>query len=479
MTTRARTIVTADPELDDLNSLLRLLLYTNEFDLQGLVYASSRFHWRGDGAGTTFFLPGREYDRPQTSWRWAPGERFMHDAVEAYAQAHPLLSVHDERYPDPDALRGLIRYGNVDFEGDMSADTPGSQLIADALLDDDPRPLHLQLWAGPATVARALRAIEARYADTAEWEAVHAAVSAKAVITKFASQDATYDEYIRPHWPGIRVTEAATFAWGYFARKTLPAEDQRLLSAEWMSENVTGVGPLGALYRVWGDGRQMVPGDPTDFFHLSGRTAEELRAEGYQVWTDPQPAGEWISEGDTTTMLNLLVPGLRGFEHPSFGGWGGRAVRTDEGPDTWITVDTAFGDRGDEHSVTRWFADAQADFAARLRWSITPTFAGANHHPQLRVVGGIDREAAPGEVVLLQAEASDPDGDAVHVRWWLDLDASSCAGAQLTPATGPLAEVRLPDDAEPGQTVHLVAEARDDHPTHPLAAWQRVIVTVR
>ena len=53
MSGRVRTIVTADPELDDLNSLLRLLLYTNEVDLQGLVYASSRFHWRGDGAGTT------------------------------------------------------------------------------------------------------------------------------------------------------------------------------------------------------------------------------------------------------------------------------------------------------------------------------------------------------------------------------------------------------------------------------------------
>ena len=143
MSGRVRTIVTADPELDDLNSLLRLLLYTNEVDLQGLVYASSRFHWRGDGAGTTFFLPDREYDSPQTSWRWAPGERFIHDAVEAYAEAYPNLAVHDDRYPSPDALRGIIRFGNVDFEGDMSADTPGSRLIADALLDDDPRsPAH-------------------------------------------------------------------------------------------------------------------------------------------------------------------------------------------------------------------------------------------------------------------------------------------------------------------------------------------------
>lgn len=32
-----RTIVTTDPELDDLNSMLRLLLYANEIDIVGLV----------------------------------------------------------------------------------------------------------------------------------------------------------------------------------------------------------------------------------------------------------------------------------------------------------------------------------------------------------------------------------------------------------------------------------------------------------
>jgi hypothetical protein len=35
----------------------------------------------------------------------------------------------------------------------------------------------------------------------------------------------------------------------------------------------------------------------------------------------------------------------------------------------------------------------------------------------------------------------------------------------------------LPHDAEPGRTVHLIVEARDDAEL-PLAAYQRVIVTV-
>ncbi|QKJ20626.1 DUF1593 domain-containing protein [Microbacterium hominis] len=475
-TVRPRTIVTADPELDDLNSMIRFLLYTNEVEVAGLVYASSRFHWRGDGRGTTFFLPDREYTEPQSSHRWADGERFIDDALDAYAQVHANLAVHDPRYPAPEALRALVRHGNVAFEGDISAESPGSQLIADVLLDDRTDPVFLQLWAGPSTVARALLSIEERYGGTPEWDRVHAAVSAKAVITKFASQDETYDGYILTRWPDIRVIEVATFTWGYTARLRVPEEDLPLLSASWMRENVTGVGPLGALYRVWGDGKQMVPGDTTDFFGLSGLTADELRAEGYKVWIDPQPAGEWISEGDTTNMLNLIVPSLRGHEHPSFGGWGGRSTPTAVGPDTWVIADTGFGGEGDERSVTRWFRLAQEDFAERLRWSVTPEFSDANHHPVLEVPA--DREVVPGEEVALAATVSDPDGDDVSCRWWVYREAGTCEADVTVHTDGAEAVVRVPDDARPGDSIHLIVEARDAAP-RPLTSYGRVILTVR
>jgi hypothetical protein len=476
---RPRTIVTADPELDDLNSLIRLLLYSNEVEIEGLIYASSRFHWRGDEAGTRFFLPDREYDAPRRSWRWAPGERFIHDAVEAYADCYANLVVHDPRYPAPDVLRAVIREGNVDFEGDTGHETPGSELIAHSLLDDRPGPVHLQLWAGPSTVARALMSIEERYSGSTEWERIHNDVSRKAVITKFASQDSTYDDYIAPVWPDIRVLEVATFAWGYGARRTIPREHHHLLGAEWTRENVTSVGPLGSLYRVWGDGRQMVAGDMTDYFHLSGFSAEELRGQGYRVWTEPQPAGEWISEGDSTNMLNLIVPSLRGHEHPSFGGWGGRFTRTDVGADTWGLVDAAFGSGdGDEASVTRWFPDAQADFAARLRWSVTSAFEMANHHPVLHILPGDDLNAGPGATIALSAAVSDPDGDAVSCRWRIDAASTCSTKPTLTVIDDGTAAVHVPDDAAPGETVHVLVEAEDDAP-RPLKAYRRVIITVQ
>ena len=482
-TSRPRTIVTADPELDDLNSMIRLLLHSNELRIEGLVYASSRFHWKGDGKGTEFFLPDREYSEPQTSWRWAPGERFLDDALDAYAEVHGNLIVHDPAYPSADELRSVVREGNVAFEGDMSEETPGSRLIADALLDDEPGPVYLQNWAGTSTVARALRSIEERFAGSPEEDRVREAVSRTAVILKFASQDGTYDAYIRPTWPDIRVIDVATMAWGYMARRVVLPESGELLTADWMRSFVTGVGPLGALYRVWGDGRQMVPGDPTDFFHTSGLTREELSTQGYWVWMDPQPKGEWISEGDTTNMLNLLGNGLRGHEHPSYGGWGGRAERTpDEGPDTWSVAaarDSApDGGTPDEYSVTRWFADAQHDFATRLRWSVTPEFAAANHHPVVTVTPGLDPTAAPGKRVVLTASAEDPDGDAVSLRWWQYREAGTHRGAvELEGAdTGEVSFV-VPVAAIPGETLHLILEARDDADL-PLVTYARVIVTV-
>jgi cellulose-binding protein len=48
---KPRAVVTTDPELDDANSLIRYLLYSTDFRTKGLIYASSGYHWKGDGTG--------------------------------------------------------------------------------------------------------------------------------------------------------------------------------------------------------------------------------------------------------------------------------------------------------------------------------------------------------------------------------------------------------------------------------------------
>lgn len=470
---KPRVVVTTDPELDDSNSLIRYLLYTTDFETQGLIYASSGFHWKGDGQGTTWFVPGREYTRfgldlcPCESWRWPEEDRFIHDVVGAYEEVHANLLVHHPDYPDPAALRSVIRTGNVEFDGDISRDSPGSDLIRDLILDGDDRPLHLLAWGGQSTIARALKSIQERHEGEPGWSHLRDRISRKVIIMAFGDQDDTYARYIGPTWPKIELREMSPQTYGYGARGAVLPEDRLYLSAAWTAENISNRGPLGALYRVWGDGRQMVDGDSFDHFGYSGQTAEQLRERGYVVWTSIEEPGSFISEGDTPTFLNLVDNGLRGHEAATFGGWGGRHG-VDDGPDG----------PDPNHASARFFGAAQRDFAARLQWSVTPERADANHPPAVRLLGPATVHASPGAEVRLEAEVHDPDGDSLSVRWWQYEEAGSFPGRIEVDHPGSLATaVRVPEDAPEGSTIHMILEVTDDG-SPALTRYQRIVITV-
>jgi len=44
---KPRIIVTTDGEIDDRCSMVRFLMYANEWDIEGIVICSSKFHWKG------------------------------------------------------------------------------------------------------------------------------------------------------------------------------------------------------------------------------------------------------------------------------------------------------------------------------------------------------------------------------------------------------------------------------------------------
>ena len=504
-TRKPRVVVTTDPELDDSNSLLRYLLYSTDFRTEGLVYASSQFHWKGDGTGKKWFVPGREYTRfglnlcPCESWRWAPNERFIDDAVDVYEQVYANLRAHRPDYPTPAELRSKIRWGNVAFDGDISKDTPGSDLIRDLLLDDGDEPVYLLAWGGASTIARALKSTQDRYEATPQWPAIRAKVSRKAILSLSGDQDDTYATYIRPNWPEIRSLPAGqggvNLAYGAFVFAS--ADNARYFSAGWTRANVSSRGPLGAHYRVWGDGKQMVRGDRFDYFGLTGHTAAELRAMGYVVWLPPRPKGEFLGEGDTFTYLNLIDNGLGGYREDTPGGWAGHvtvnagatraASRGGEGAATsFEAFMRSLEAIGPEGPATRppspepnFTPAAQNDFAARLTWSITPTYAGANHEPVVTVRGGGRVFARAGETIRLEGAVSDPDGNTVITRWWRWKDVDSYPGdVIISNPEARAAVLHVPNDALPGQTIQLVLEGTDDG-TPALTRYERVVVLVR
>jgi hypothetical protein len=107
----------------------------------------------------------------------------------------------------------------------------------------------------------------------------------------------------------------------------------------------------------------------------------------------------------------------------------------------------------------RLLVAAQNDFAARLKWSVTPKFRDANHPPAVRIKGPLAIFASPGSTIQLQAEISDPDHDSVSVTWWQYNDAGTYPNdITFSDQTALTTTFRVSDDAKSGQTIDVILE---------------------
>lgn len=462
---KARTVVTTDMEQDDLASLIRYMLYTNDLDTEGIVYTASMWHWAGDGSGNAM--------------RWT-GTRTIQDIVlKAYAQVYPNLVRHDPSYPTPASLLSKVKVGNIAFEDDMAHDTDGSNLIRNLLLDHDPRPVYLQVWGGPNTIARALKSIQDQYEGTAQWARIHAMVSKKAVILASGLQDHTYADYIAPNWPDLRTEDlsAGYATWGYNCNwsgtgntRGLPG-DEKYFQGGWIKQNIQ-IGPLGSLYRSWLDG-QVMPGDPADIF------GDPVLAK--TGWCPPLGPYDFLSEGDDVAYMPLLDTGIQSPQDPNLGSWGGRAVRVSTASNLWSMVPTekdANGVSRSNYTTNRWEAAAQNDFAARMQWTLTPGYRQGNHAPSVGVLPGGNVHAVPGQTLKLHGLAADPDGDSVALHWWQYAEEGTYPGkVAVGGADAATATVTVPADAQPGQTISLILQGTDNG-DFPLTRYARVMVHV-
>jgi hypothetical protein len=443
---KPRVIVTSDAEIDDQCSLVRFLLYANEWDIEGIITGSSQYRWQGR--------------------KW-PGDDWAKPYLEAYAQVHPNLVLHDPAYPTPEYLRSRNVLGNARAEADMAAPTPGSELIVKALLDrSDPRPVWLQAWGGANTIARALKTIEEQHPERM------AEIAAKCRLFLIWEQDDTYQSYIRPAWGKYGILtiitdqfEAIAYRW----KQAQPEEFHRYFLGPWMRANILrGRGPLTALYHA-------------------------------------HENGDFRSEGDSPAFLHTIPTGLRSVESPDWGGWGGRYVRVRE--NTWLDpvpvpdyvyppgrwyVNTGWGRDTLRPTTTatpgqraeyfkpmwRWTPALQNDFAARAAWCVKP-YAEANHPPVVVLGHPEDLTTRPGAVVPLSAKGtSDPDGDELTYRWWHYEEAGTSAGTlAIRDANRREASFTVPERAVHGSTIHLICEVTDSG-TPPLTRYRRVVVRV-
>lgn len=474
--TKPRTIVTTDGELDDVDSFIRLLLYANEFKLEGLVYSSSQWHYKGDGKGTKFTSEmestAKRYGE-RTELRW-PGTTWMEELLDDYAQVQPNLAKHAPGYPTATALKKLVKVGNIDFEGEMEKVTEGSELIKKVLLDGNSQPVYLQVWGGTNTIARALKSIEEEYKNKPDWQKIYDKVSKKAIIYAVLDQDATYKKYVAPNWPQIRVFYNSNQFWclAYPWTQVVPAELQPYLRGEFMGKHIIhNHGPLLAKYYSWGDG-QKIAGDAE---HTQGTKEDMVKNKMTQY--------DFISEGDSPAYFQLLDVGLMNRNNPEYGGWGGRMVQSKENRNRWedartLTDYNHFTKKQDaSFPQTRWIDALQLDFAARADWCVLP-YKEANHAPRVSVKGGNIRRVKAGEKVSITASGSDPDGHKVALNLWQYAEAgTSPEKVTIQWQTGDTAVVDVPQTAKAGDTIHIIVEGKDSG-SPALIRYQRVILVI-
>ena len=240
--------------------------------------------------------------------------------------------------------------------------------------------------------------------------------------------------------------------------------------------------PLGAAVIAIA-GKQMVKGDLFDYFGEANKTREQLEAAGFRVWTPPHPKGELLADGDTATFLSLLDNGLEGWRQENRRN---PAVYQTAGTTNIVTFGGAPPGGGaprapvGQRPPSRYFGPLMNELAERMTWAVTPKYADANHYP-IVVLKSAKVSGKPGEVVNLSVTTKDPDGDAVSVKWWRFENNGLYAGAglvTLTKSEGVVASLRIPADAKPGDTIHLIAEATDNG-TLPLTRYARAVVTVK
>jgi hypothetical protein len=461
---KPRLVVLSDigNEPDDQMSLVRLLLYSNEIEIEALVATTSTWQKTATHAET------------------------MHSLVSGYGGVRTNLLLHAAGWPTAAELHMRVATGQAGYgmaTTGAGMDSEGARALVRAADRKDERPLWVAVWGGANTLAQALIDVRASR-SAAELDQFVARLRVYSISDQDDAGPWIRREFpklmyiAQPTLPNGQASAAATWSGisGDFYYRSSDGADSALVTNEWLQTNVREKGSLGKLY----------------------------------------PRFLFIMEGDTPSFLNLIGNGLNSYQRPDWGGWGGRYLWLQpygethplwtQGGDLFTRItsqDTVRGmdDRmhtSDQATIWRWRKAYQNDFAARMDWTFKDR-VHANHTP-VAVVNGdatrrtLEMDAVTGRALVLDASGShDPDaGQHLTYRWFQYNEAGAADGnvatttiantdaakttvhvdSPCTPAWLPL----LPCSGK--GTAHVILAITDDG-SPSLTSYRRIVLHVR
>jgi hypothetical protein len=422
---KLRVVVETDAggDPDDEQSLVRFLLYTNEWDVEAIIGN------RADARDGENLNPVRT------------GPGILHQFVDAYGKVHARLSENAPGFPSAQFLKERSVSGLTNSDA-------GVKLLIAAVDRDDPRPVWYQNWgtdhgSDPSNLTRALDKVLAERGPEG-----YAKFKNKILL----SSDNQFSDHTFKTAPAFRLWVQTTWPrmngtnWYHrFGPITATAGGFDI-----ERDCRTGHGPLGALYPL-----------NTTIHQKEGDTSYFL----YLVPTgmnDPMQPG-WGSWGARFGLRDGPEPKI-----PTY---------------YWANVTDAWrGKTNRDNTLARWAADLQNDFRARLDWCVKP-FAEANHRPVAVLNGDTSRKilpiaAKPGfPVTLSAAGCTDPDKQPLRYEWLSYAEAGTYPGAvKLLDTDKPDCRVEVPADAA-GKEIHIILAVRDTGDP-PLTGYRRAIIKV-
>lgn len=409
------TDIGGDP--DDEQSMVRFLLYCNEWDIEGII--CNRENARD-----------RENLNPERT-----GLGIARRLLDAYGKCHANLVKHDRRYPTKEHLRKRTVAGHDDSDD-------GVKRIIEAVDADDPRPLWYSDWgsdrgSGVNNLKRALdRVLKQRgpkgYAKFKDRLRLSSADKFGDHTFKVSPPFRFWVDTFRPEQEGKR--------WYHrFSALTAKAGGFDL-----KRDVLTGHGPLGALYPT-NTTHPQKEGDSMTFLYLVPTGMNDPDQPTWGSW-----AGRYgLQKGD---------------ERPYY--WANQK-------DDWQ------GTTDRDNTLKRWAAHLQNDFRSRLDWCAKDV-SGTNHPPAPKVRGDLRREAVSGDEVVLDArDSTDPDKHALTFAWVQYPEPGTYRGAPLRIKDADEARASfLAPKVDAPQTIHVVLTLTD-RGVPPLTRYRRVIVTVK
>ncbi|WP_100611208.1 DUF1593 domain-containing protein [Confluentibacter lentus] len=300
----------SDP--DDMQSMIRFLLHSNEFEVEGLIASAGTFAMTAE-------------------------KKNILSVIDQYEKVYTNLKTYDVNYPTANYLRSVTYEGKGNNNGvsikfgcgkqdykeiiGNGLDSEASNAIIAAADKPDSRPIWIGVWGGPREIAQSIWDVK----NTRSEEELKIFIG-KLRIYLIYCQDATH-EWLMNEFPDLFIIESRKTYQGMFGASD-PISD-----LTWINENIRfNHGPLCDIY-------------PHEGMGCTG-----------------------VCEGDSPAFLYLVSAnrGINDPENPTQPSWGGQYVRI-EGTNHYV-------DGPGKSSILKWREDYQKEFKERADWCISSRY---------------------------------------------------------------------------------------------------------